>query len=493
MKRVSQVGALITTLLLGVPLPVSATMNAMPDVIITELQTASSAAASEEFIELYNTTDQDIDFADKNNNDKKLWKIQYFDSKQVSKPDFSWDTTSPSGTIVLSGKIAAHDYYLLSVKNNERVYAPGSIDPDQSYSGARLADKAGGLQLVDVTASTITRHDRIGWSSATPLILGFYVTPQPGGSLQRTPSDKGEYIDSDGKLKPFIPMTMTSPRAAWQPSSPDPDPAPPAGDPSTTPGQPGADPSTQPPQIASPNPETLQLSELLPNPAAPATDAKDEFVEIYNYGEEAVELAGFTIQTGNTFSYSYTISSGTLPPHDYIIFTSGDTPLTLSNSGGRARLLNAGGKTISETSAYSDAQEGAAWIFMNGSWQWSASPTPGAANVLTLPPAPAPKAAAAKKPAAPKAAAKTSTKKTAPKAVKAAKTTKPNANSSSNTPAVSDQGEAPPLHSGVLAGIGGLALVYGAYEYRQDVANRLHQLKRYRAARRAARAGTKGR
>ena len=43
------------------------------------------------------------------------------------------------------------------------------------------------------------------------------------------------------------------------------------------------------------------------------------------------------------------------------------------------------------------------------------------------------------------------------------------------------------IHPLVLAGVGGSAVAYAAYEYRHDMANRLEQFRRYFRVRREAR------
>ncbi len=456
--------------------------TASPDVIITEVQTASTNSASEEFIELYNNTDNDIDFG----SSTRPWKVQYFSSTKVTQLGFSWDATLPTGTISLTGKILAHDYYLLSTSNNGVTYAPGSIDPDQTYASAHLADAGGGVQLIDVVGTTTTQHDHVGWSNTIPLLPGLMVTPMAGGSLQRTGNASGSYTDESDNLLPFVPSNTITPKTIWQP----------APEPEDTQQQTSSadgtstqidDTSTGADQINSSSSTTLRITELLPNPASPATDANDEFVEIYNYGDEPVDLAGFTLQTGSTYGYSYTIPDGTLEPHSYRAFTSGETPLALANSGGKARLLNQGGEVVFETTAYGEAAEGESWVLIDNTWEWTSSPTPGLANVLAVPIAAA--KAQAKKAAATKTSKSTTAKKAAVKKASSSKTGS-GQTLANDTSAQDDQ--APILHPSILVGIGGAALLYGMYEYRTDVANRFYQFRKYREARRAARTAAKG-
>jgi len=128
----------------------------------------------------------------------------------------------------------------------------------------------------------------------------------------------------------------------------------------------------------------VTITELLPNPAAPQTDENDEFVELYNPGIDALDLNGYKVQTGSNYSYSFTISSQTIAAGGYLVLTSRDTGLTLANSASQARLLDPNGITISQTDPYQDASEGAAWAWANDIWQWTTTPTPGTANIITI-------------------------------------------------------------------------------------------------------------
>ena len=237
-----------------------------------------------------------------------------------------------------------------------------------------------------------------------------------------------------------------------------------------------------------------QITELLPNPASPQTDSEDEFIEIYNSNAVPFDLTGFTLEVGTTTVHDYHFPAGTLlPANGWLAFTSIDTGLSLSNSGGQARLLDPFGAVISQSDVYSTAKDGQAWALANGTWYWSTTTTPNAANVINQPltvqslsvgtptAAPAPKKAPATK-------ASTGSVKLA-----ATSTTKPPSSSATSSKATNSNSPPPApkkassLHPLVLAGVGSLAVLYALYEYRHDLANRLHQLRRHREIRRIAR------
>jgi len=215
-----------------------------------------------------------------------------------------------------------------------------------------------------------------------------------------------------------------------------------------------------------------QLTELLPNPTGTSNDGTDEFIELYNDNTSAFDLSGFTLQTGATTKHSYVFPAGTvLPAKSFTAFNSADTGLSLSNSSGAADLLDPFGKVLSQTTAYGTAKDGQAWALADGSWQWTVQPTPGMANTI-------------KQPTSTSAASRKAAKAVA--AVKGA-ATKSSGSAASST-ATTPQTATAPIHPLLLVGVAILAVGYGIYEYRHDLANRIHQFRKHRAARRNPRA-----
>jgi len=217
------------------------------------------------------------------------------------------------------------------------------------------------------------------------------------------------------------------------------------------------------------------VNELLPNPAEPQSDDEDEFIELYNPNDKVFDLTGFKLEVGSRTLHDHTLPAGTsLPPKSFTALYSIDTNLSLSNTSGQAKLLDPFGNIIGQSDVYNTAKEGQTWALANGAWYWTTSPTPNAANVIKLPKPPVKSKTSSKKGSAATAKIKTAS----------------SSNTSGSQPGSFSQPPPAPsggLHAGILAGIGGLALLYALYEYRHDLGNRLYQLRRYREARRAAR------
>ncbi|MDL2341729.1 MAG: lamin tail domain-containing protein [Patescibacteria group bacterium] len=236
-----------------------------------------------------------------------------------------------------------------------------------------------------------------------------------------------------------------------------------------------------------------EITELLPNPNGSGNDLTDEFIELYNPNDVDFDLSGFRLQSGITSLHDFTFSSGAaLPAKSFVTYYSADTGLSLSNSSGRVQLLDPSGAILIATELYGTARDGQSWALANGHWYWSLTATPGLTNVVSLP-APAVKASKVGVAASQASkSTKTSTTVKAPKipAIKPAKTIKPKkvkaAKPIASTPTAASV-TARPIRAGVVALVAALALLYGAYEYRADLANGIYKLRTKLSAGRADR------
>ncbi len=410
------------------------------EIIISEVSPGSKDSASQEFIELYNNTANPIAL--------KNWKLQYASSSGTT-----W-TTKVSWSSTDTHIIQPNGYFLLATTDYLTELADGTFASGLNASGGhvRLLGDGGALQ------------DLIGWGSATAPLGQAASAPDAGQSLAR-PFDGGAMKITNDNATDFAITSQLTPKTDNVISSPG-----------------GGDQRTYP---------SLEISELLPNPAAPQTDANDEFIELHNPNDTTVDLTGYTLLTGSTDSHKYQIKSGTITPGGYLVFYSRTTHLSLSNSGGRATLQAPDGSQIDQTESYTSAPSGQSWIVANGQWQWTDTPTPGQPNVFTLAPAPAPKPAPTPGPVTTPSIRKSSTSSTSHKRSAGAVQAKNTSNTPTAASASPTTNHGGSLHPLVLAVIGALAVLYALYEYRHDLANTLYKLRRYRENRRASGKATK--
>ncbi len=405
------------------------------DILIAEVQTETVASASEESIVLVNNAAKAIDLSG--------WRVQYFSAGAA---DFS----TPTRNIALGGTLIPHDTFLIASSGYRSGEAAASF-------GATLAAAGGHIRLVSGSGATEVQHDLFGWGTAAHPEGTAVPAASKGQKYTRKTNQYGTYLDTDNNDADFDNGTAAADTGTPPEQSTD--------APSVTPG--GA----------------LEITELLPDPASPATDAESEFIELFNASSESVTLAGLKLQTGSSYSYSYTFKEGTIAPGAYAVFYAPLTKLTLSNSGGQARLVDTDGAVISETASYGKAIAGSSWTLYESEWQWSGSPTPGAVNAAPTEPTAAAKAAAS---GTPKAAGTKSTsakakssssKSTSSKAPKAAATS----TSKEYKDPESDK-QVLPVSPLLLAVVGVPLVGYMLYEYRHDLGNFFSKTRRHRGS-----------
>jgi len=360
--------------------------------------------------------------------------------------------------------------------DGRNIFLAGSSGINAAMSLQRLIDPLAHLHRD-------TDNDNLDFASATPTpgvvpVLAANSAAMPADTCSPVPETPAE--PSEPPLPPADPGSDGEEPPAAGPAGDDP------GIPADGNMQPAPEPGANSGLLAP------SITELLPNPAAPQTDNADEFIELYNPNDATFDASGFVLEVGETTKHRYALPPGTLlPPRAWTALFSSATGLSLSNSGGRAQLFDLSGVAISATGTYGIAADGQAWAFDSGKWQWTTAPTPATVNTITMPSVVAKKTTAAKtttskKSAAVKAAATAkSTKKTVQKTPKTAKTAKPAVTPFTPVSATARN----PLHTEVLAAVGIFALLYGAYEYRSDIANKFHQFRSHRASRRKNRPG----
>jgi len=482
-------------------------------VIITEVQTGASSA-SDEFVELYNVSDQDVDITG--------WQVRYLNAQSTT------DSTTLLATIASDSvpvSLAAHEYFVLRTST----VPVGDTVGSQVYS-AKLssADKAVALFAPNPQTCALEVVDAVGWGTAlggegaaissTGLTnsdrhvaryrtsAGLYVdsntnnydfklskiaknTAVPAISIGATPGADNQTLLAADSITPAygngsslssidisgceIPEEATEPQDNGLETPIENPPS--TVEPTTTNSSSAATSSSKSKKAQPVMPArdiglvSPQLTELLPNPGKPQTDALDEFVELYNSNGVAFDLSGFILTTGKR---QYVFPQGTmLEPKAFKAFYSANTKLNLSNSQGQVQLLDPFSKAISSTEAYGIAKDNQAWALASGAWSWTTMPTPNSANVVKVP-------ATTKKKTTTTSAKNTASTKSATMANYSPKGVSYVAGEHAATETLN------PLHPGVLALVATFAILYGAYEYRTDVANRIHQFRIYRAARR---------
>ncbi len=126
--------------------------------------------------------------------------------------------------------------------------------------------------------------------------------------------------------------------------------------------------------------ENLVINELLPNPSGPETDS--EFIEIYNSGDDDIDLANWKLSDG---SRTWTIPSGnTLNTKNYIAFYNQITNISLNNTGDAVSLLAPNDEERDQVAYTESANEEESYARKDsGQFSWTTTSTPNAQNIFT--------------------------------------------------------------------------------------------------------------
>ncbi len=227
-----------------------------------------------------------------------------------------------------------------------------------SSTGIPLPNGGGLLTLLDPSG---VERDSVGYDSPVPegssygsFAAGWVwtTTPTPDGAnlLTVPPAQPDEAVDDDGGSEGDAVVEDDIPT-----------------DTEETPDPPGEETGAA----------LVLLSEIMPNPVG--EDASGEWIELYNAGDEA-DLAGWSIDDEEGGSAPHEFGAGTvIPAGEYLVVPRIDSGLALNNDTDMVRLFSADGILI-DSVAYADVNEGETFARGDGTWSWTGTPTPGAAN-----------------------------------------------------------------------------------------------------------------
>jgi hypothetical protein len=445
MKRITQIGVALVVLLCaaGNPIHVLAVGEEQKNVMILEVSPEASDSASKEYLLIYNPNDTVVNAAG--------WLVQYRSASYKSDDTKGWSARAILGcqSTKQTDCSTPHDVLI----------APGGLIRLSSYeTGDGILPLASGmattggvlrLQQPDSGLGLAIVHDKVGYGTASDF-EGSAAAPQPaaGRSILRLQDEAELYVDTDRNDSDFT----LQPKEEDEQSSDEPTTTTPAPE---DPGQ-----GTVPIGYLD-----VEISEVMPDPASPQTDSADEFIELYNPHAESVNMGGYVLKTGTNWNYKYVLPDIMLSAHEYLVLSSSQTHLTLSNSGSGVQLFDPTGKLLYEAPTYGKAKPGQSWTRdAQGVWVWTTKPTPDAQNIVEIVTA-AKAAAPAKKPASAKAP---SAKKPAtPKVAKTSAVKGVSATAAQPTQAQSEGNQAGmwALGAAIVLGLG-----YAIFEYRQDIA-----------------------
>ena len=144
------------------------------------------------------------------------------------------------------------------------------------------------------------------------------------------------------------------------------------------------------------------ITEILPNPDG--DDARQEFIEIHNGGTRPIDLAGWSLsnQDGKKKFIENMATSSVINAGEYLALYRSKIKIVLHNDQGEARLYQPLADKPLRVAAYKNVKEGWSYNLKNppspplaysgqalyqggvSEWEWSETPTPGAANLMKM-------------------------------------------------------------------------------------------------------------
>ncbi len=125
-------------------------------------------------------------------------------------------------------------------------------------------------------------------------------------------------------------------------------------------------------------PKQITINEFIPDPEG--KDSEQEWIEIYNNLDQAIDLSGWFLDDEPDGSTPFAIPENSLiPSKGYLVFSRKITKIALNNDGDQVRLLLPD-KTIFQEISYEESKQGKSLAKSPKGFVWSI-PTPGFSNV----------------------------------------------------------------------------------------------------------------
>lgn len=327
-----------------------ATQAANPlDVIINEAAwMGTTNSANDEWIELYNNTDVEIDLSG--------WGLYEEGGKTLVEP--------------LIGIIGAKSYYLIERTDDNTVPDIEASQSPTGWGGYGLNNNGEHLQLLDNSSNIIDEVDCSGgWFTGigkpeyktmeriNSLVGGsdpqnWQTSQNPGGTSKAKNSEQNQELKIAEDVPPPISLTESE--------------------------KPALDNSRQ-----QTYPSGIVINEILPSPEGP--DETEEWIEIFNQNNFEVDLSGWQIAdtVGRTTTYIFPVGTK-ISPQGFLVLWRPTTKITLNNSQDGLLLIQPNGNILDSVN-YQKAPRGQSYNKTENGWVWSSLLTQGSINITSLP------------------------------------------------------------------------------------------------------------
>jgi len=310
-----------------------------PAVIFNELMwMGSSISSADEWIELKNLTATSINF------NLTPWSIYKNDSLML---------------VINNGILEKNSYFLISNNSKNHSFTGGqsvlNIDPNFIDTSVSLSNSSAQYKLYDAPTNAGNLIDTVDDGTGTPL-AGKNETSKK--SMERN-DEPGDGTKKESWHACFEPVNLDDT----------------ASDCATPKAKNSTGSSPPPPVIYS---DKIRINEILPNPSG--DEDTDEFIEIYNFNSEQIDLEKWQLKDKS--GKIYTFPKKIIGVNEYLSIYSSDTEIALNNSDETIYLLDPNKKEASKIYYLESAKEDVSYNFDSVDWHWSKFLTPGEENIF---------------------------------------------------------------------------------------------------------------
>ncbi len=296
--------------------------DAFAAVVLSEIQVAGSKA-SDEFIELYNSSDESVNLSG--------WSLRRKSANDTTNRGSSLKTLGSSDTL------PAHGYFLWA--NSVSIFK----DHADTTTGSSLSDN-NSLALYDKDGVLI---DSLTWGTGHAL---------PYSPRQLANPDEKEIFVRDLDTLTWSAIKSSTPTNSKGEVF------------KNETGTAGEEDS----------PHEILINEVLPNPKEKGDTG--EFIELYNPGSEPVDLSGWEIRDASITGRYVFPSGASIPTLGYLVVTDKEFSLSLNNSHETLSLRDKEKRFVHRVQ-YEKTKEGVALNLVGSTLRGARRPTPGAINV----------------------------------------------------------------------------------------------------------------
>ena len=321
----------IIALLFILPLSVKASINPL-DVVINEIAwMGTEANSSDEWIELYNNTNQDINL--------EGWAL--YDKETLIEP--------------LIGIIQANSYYLIERTDDSTIQNISASQEPSGWGGYGLNNNGEHLKLLNQELVIIDEIDcSLGWfeggssSFKTMERIDFKEIGSNLHNWQTSVSTQKIAIDSQGNIINGTPNTKNSTN------------------------------------LELPSEEIIYSSDIMINeilPSPEGADSENEWIELKNQSNQEISLFNWSIRDEKGTINTYVFPENTnIKPQGFLVLTRPISGITLNNSEDGLVLIQPNQNIISSVN-YINAPLGESFNYINFERVWSDQLSPNSSNL----------------------------------------------------------------------------------------------------------------